>query len=132
MVKSAVARKEQQQNDVEDVLVNAVVKGLLDRKAKDIVVMDLRNIGGVVSDYFIVCQGDSSTQVEGIARSVEETVWDECSENPEHIEGVKNALWVLIDYISVVVHIFQPEQRDYYGIERLWADAETTRIADNN
>jgi ribosome-associated protein len=131
MVKSAAARTKKP-DIIEDVIVNGVIKGLQDRKAKDIVVMDLRKIGGVVSDYFIVCQGDSSTQVEGLARSVEETVFKECGENPEHIEGVKNALWVLIDYISVVVHIFQPEQRDYYGIERLWADAEIIRITDNN
>jgi ribosome-associated protein len=109
MLKSAAARIRKPQV-IDDVLVNGVIKGLQDRKAKEIVVMDLRNIGGVVSDFFIVCQGDSSTQVEGIARSVEETVFIECGENPEHIEGVKNALWVLIDYISVVVHIFQPEQ----------------------
>ena len=130
MVKSAAARNRKPEV-IDDVLVNGVIKGLKDRKAKEIVVMDLRNIGGVVSDFFIVCQGDSSTQVEGIARSVEETVLIECGENPEHIEGVKNALWVLIDYISVVVHIFQPEQRSYYGIERLWADAEIRDIESN-
>ncbi len=131
MVKSAAARIRKTEV-IDDFLVNGVIKGLQDRKAKEIVVMDLRNIGGVVSDFFIVCQGDSSTQVEGIARSVEETVLIECGENPEHIEGVKNALWVLIDYINVVVHIFQPEQRDYYRIERLWADAEIVRITENN
>lgn len=131
MVKSAAARVSAPPK-IDDALVNGVVKGLLDGKAKEIVVMDLRKIGGVVSDYFIVCQGDSSTQVEGISRSVEHTVLKECGEKPEHIEGIKNALWVLIDYISVVVHIFQPEQRDYYGIERLWADAEIIRITDNN
>ncbi|MBK7966301.1 MAG: ribosome silencing factor [Bacteroidetes bacterium] len=131
MVKSAAARSKKP-DIIDDALVNGVIKGLQDRKAKEIIVMDLRKIGGVVSDFFIVCQGDSSTQVEGIARSVEESVLEECGENPEHIEGVKNALWVLIDYISVVVHIFQPEQRDYYGIERLWADAEIIRITDNN
>ena len=131
MVKSAAARI-RKTVVIDDFLVNGVIKGLQDRKAKEIVVMDLRNIGGVVSDFFIVCQGDSSTQVEGIARSVEETVLIECGENPEHIEGVKNALWVLIDYINVVVHIFQPEQRDYYRIERLWADAEIVRITENN
>ena len=131
MVKSAAARIRKTEV-IDDFLVNGVIKGLQDRKAKEIVVMDLRNIGGVVSDFFIVCQGDSSTQVEGIARSVEETVLIECGENPEHIEGVKNALWVLIDYINVVVHIFQPEQRDYYRIERLWADAEIVRITKNN
>ncbi|MBL7924156.1 MAG: ribosome silencing factor [Bacteroidia bacterium] len=130
MAKSARASLKIQKNATE-LLVEAVVRGLQEKKAKEIVIMDLRGIGGVVSDFFVVCHGDSSTQVEALARSVDQMVYKECGENPAHLEGVKNAQWVLIDYISVVVHIFQPEQRAYYGIERLWADADTREVNDN-
>jgi ribosome-associated protein len=130
MAKTARAAIKSQKTAI-DILTEAVIRGLQDRKAKDIKLMDLRGISGAVSDFFIVCQGESSTQVEGLARNVELEVEKETGEFPAHIEGTKNAQWVLIDYISVVVHIFQPEQRSYYGIERLWADAEIRDIDSN-
>lgn len=130
MAKTARSTFKSQKN-ASDLLTDAVLNGLQEKKAIDIVVLDLRGLSGVVADVFIVCEGNSSTQVEALARSVEETVEKEIGEKPTHIEGTKNAQWVLIDYISVVVHIFQPEQRTYYGIERLWADAETRIITGN-
>lgn len=130
MAKTARAAIKSQKTAI-DLLTEAVIRGLQDRKAKDIKLMDLRGISGAVSDFFIVCHGESSTQVEGLARNVEQEVEKETGEIPAHIEGTKNAQWVLIDYISVVVHIFQPEQRSYYGIERLWADAEIRNIESN-
>jgi ribosome-associated protein len=130
MAKTARAAIKSQKTAI-DLLTEAVIRGLQDRKAKDIKLMDLRGISGAVSDFFIVCHGESSTQVEGLARNVEQEVEKETGEIPAHIEGTKNAQWVLIDYISVVVHIFQPEQRSYYGIERLWADAEIRDIESN-
>ena len=130
MAKTARAAIKSQKTAI-DLLTEAVIRALQDRKAKDIKLMDLRGISGAVSDFFIVCHGESSTQVEGLARNVEQEVEKETGEIPAHIEGTKNAQWVLIDYISVVVHIFQPEQRSYYGIERLWADAEIRDIESN-
>lgn len=130
MAKTARAAIKQQKSATE-LLTDAVIKGLQDRKAKEIKVLDLTALSGAVADIFVVCQGDSSTQVEGLARSVEETVEKETGEIPAHLEGTKNAQWVLIDYISVVVHIFQPEQRQFYGIERLWADADIREIDSN-
>ncbi|MBP7168510.1 MAG: ribosome silencing factor [Bacteroidia bacterium] len=130
MAKTARAAIKSQKTAI-DLLTEAVIRGLQDRKAKDIKLMDLRGISSAVSDFFIVCHGESSTQVEGLARNVEQEVEKETGEIPAHIEGTKNAQWVLIDYISVVVHIFQPEQRSYYGIERLWADAEIRDIESN-
>jgi ribosome-associated protein len=130
MAKTARAAIKSQKTAI-DLLTEAVIRGLQDRKAKDIKLMDLRGISSAVSDFFIVCHGESSTQVEGLARNVEQEVEKETGEIPAHIEGTKNAQWVLIDYISVVVHIFQPEQRSYYGIERLWADAEIRDIDSN-
>lgn len=130
MAKTARAAIKRQKTATE-LLTEAVVRGLQNRKAREIKVLDLTGLSGAVTDIFVVCHGDSSTHVEGLARSVEETVTEETGENPAHLEGIKNAQWVLIDYISVVVHIFQSEQRDFYGIERLWADAEIQEIADN-
>ena len=130
MVKAARKAK-QEFRTAADNLADAIIKGLQEKKAKDIVVLDLRNLNTSVADIFIVCNGDSSTHVEGLARSVEETVEKEAGELPEHTEGKQQAHWVLMDYISVVVHIFQPDQRTYYGIERLWADAHIREIAGN-
>ena len=123
MAKTAKAAK-QNFRTATDILTDAVIKGLLDKKGHSIVSLDLRLVSGAVADMFIVCHGDSSTQVEGLGRSVEEVVHGELNEWPTFIEGKENAQWVIIDYINVVVHIFQNDQREYYGIERLWADAE--------
>ena len=109
-----------------ELLAEAVIRGLQERKGREIICLDLRKLSGAVADIFIVCHGDSSTQVEGLKRSVEEEVEKEFGESPTFIEGLQNAQWILIDYINVVVHIFQPEHRSYYGIEKLWADAEVT------
>ena len=130
MAKTARAAIKKQKSATE-LLTDAVIKGLQDRKAKEIKVLDLTALQGAVADIFVICQGDSSTHVDGLARSVEETVEKETGEIPAHLEGTKNAQWVLIDYISVVVHIFQPEQRQFYGIERLWADADIREIDSN-
>ena len=129
MAKTARAAKTVQV-PVKDPLTEAIIKGLQEKKAKNIVILDLEALGVAITDKFIVCHGDSSTQLEGLTRSVEETVEKETGENPNHIEGKQNAQWILIDYISVVVHIFQQEQREYYGIERLWADAQIREIND--
>jgi ribosome-associated protein len=130
MVKAARKAK-QEFRTAADNLADAIIKGLQEKKAKDIVMLDLRSLNSSVADIFIVCNGDSSTQVEGLARSVEQIVEKDTGELPEHIEGKQQAHWILLDYISVVVHIFQPDQRAYYGIERLWADAHVREIAGN-
>jgi ribosome-associated protein len=113
-----------------DLLAESVIKGLQEKKGHDIVCLDLRKLKNSVTDIFIVCHGDSKPQVEALTRSVEEIVHNEIHEWPTFIEGTQNAQWVLIDYINVVVHVFLREQRDYYGIERLWADAEIKKIPD--
>ncbi len=101
---------------------------MLEKKAHRVVVLDLRKIASTVADYFIVCHGTSTTQVEAIARSVEEMTTRELSESPSHIEGVSNAQWILMDYFSVVVHIFEEKAREYYDLEELWADASVLPI----
>lgn len=117
-------------NNAEE-LTATIIQGILEKKGKDILSLDLRNVKNAVSDFFIICHGDSRPQVEAIARSVEEEVYKKYREDPFHVEGKVNAEWVLIDYFNVVVHIFIKEKRDFYGIERLWADAEIKMVANN-
>lgn len=127
MTRSSAAIKNKTKNAV-DLLTESVVRGMQEKKAKDIVILDLRGINGAVSDVFVICHGDSTTQVDSIARSVEEIVDQECSESPQYTEGRSNSQWVLIDYIGVVAHIFLKDQRDFYGLENLWGDAQITKI----
>jgi ribosome-associated protein len=110
-------------------LADAVVEGILEIKGKNITVMDLRGIHNRVCDYFIICQADSNTQVNAIADSIQETVKKMTGDKPYRSEGFENSEWILIDYVTVVVHIFQSHIRDFYNLESLWADAETTEIA---
>ena len=110
------------------VLAEVVVKGMQEVKGHEIRLLDLTKIKGAVCDYFVVCHGDSNTQVEAIARSIEKQTGKELKEKPWHIEGKENAEWVLLDYVDVVAHIFYREAREFYNIEGLWADAPTEKI----
>ncbi len=112
-------------------LVQAVIEGLQETKAEDIVKIDLRNIDGAVCKYFIICNGTSSTHVNALADSTEDYVYEQINEKVWKKEGIQNAQWILLDYADVVVHIFQKEYRDFYQLEKLWADAPITKIEDN-
>jgi len=111
-------------------LVDAVVSGIQEVKGKDIVHLDLRDVPNTVCDHFVICHGDSSTQVAAIANSVEKMVRDQTDEKPWHTEGQNNGEWVLLDYVNVVVHIFHRDKRGYYALEDLWGDA--ARISYDN
>lgn len=111
-------------------LVDTIIEGMQEMKAHNIKCIDLAEIPNSVSDYFIVCHGDSNTQVDSIARSVEKATHEQLNEKPAHQEGSDNSLWILMDYIDVMVHVFYKETRDYYDIEGLWADAKITTIED--
>ena len=126
-----VLKKKGKKKNVEEELKNHVIAGMQEKKAKEIVCIDLRNVKNAVADFFIVCHADSKTHVEAIADSVVDYVKEHAGEAPSHKEGVSNAEWILLDYLTVVVHVFQHEQRDFYGIERLWADAEIQQIVNN-
>lgn len=110
-----------------DRLMEAVIKGIQEVKGRDIVHLDLREVPNSVCDHFIVCHGDSSTQVEAIARSVQEFARERAGERPWHMEGERNAEWVLMDFVDVVVHVFHRDKRGYYALEDLWGDAARTR-----
>jgi len=107
-------------------LSEIAIHGIQEKKGHDIVRLDLRELNSSVSDYFIVCNADSSTQVKAIADSVEDEIYKSTQTNPWRKEGLDNAEWIILDYFDIVVHIFKTEKRDFYGIEDLWGDAETT------
>ena len=111
-----------------DQLVTHVVKGIEEVKGQDIQILDLREIENTVCDYFIICNGTSNTQVNAIVSSIQKLVSKSLKEKPWHIEGSDNAEWVLMDFVHVVVHVFQKHIREFYDIEGLWGDAKTVRI----
>lgn len=111
-----------------DQLIATIIQGIEEVKGEDIQLLDLREIDNTVCDYFIVCSGTSNTQVNAISGSVQKIVSKELKDKPWHIEGQSNAEWVLMDYVNVVVHIFQKQFREYYDIESLWGDAKITEI----
>lgn len=111
-------------------IVSAAIEGILKIKGKDPVSLDLTEIENAVCKYFIICHGDSNTQVDALANSVIDTVREETGEKVWHKEGLNNATWALLDYSDVVVHIFQKEYREFYKLEELWADAKITRYDD--
>ena len=112
-------------------LVDEIILGIENVKGENIHQLDLRELENTPCDFFIVCSGNSNTQVSAIVNSVQKTVSKALHEKPFHTEGLDNAEWVLIDYVSVVVHVFQNQIRDYYNIEELWGDAKSTQIASN-
>ena len=113
-------------------LLDSVIKGIFEKNGIDVLKIDLRKLENRISDYFVICNGNSKTQVDSISYSVEETVRKETGEKPFHVEGLENCFWVLIDYGNVIVHIFQEEYRNFYSLESLWADATIERLADQN
>ncbi|NND63362.1 MAG: ribosome silencing factor [Flavobacteriaceae bacterium] len=111
-----------------DQLVTQIIKGIEEVKGQDIQILDLREIENTVCDYFIICNGTSNTQVNAIVNSVQKLVSKSLKEKPWHIEGSDNAEWVLMDYVHIVVHVFQKHIREFYDIEGLWGDARTVSI----
>lgn len=111
-----------------DDLIAVIIKGIDEVKGEDIQLLDLREIENTVCDYFIICTGNSNTQVNAISGSVQKVVSKEIKDKPWHVEGQGNSEWVLMDYVNVVVHIFQKQVRDFYDIESLWGDAKITKI----
>lgn len=109
-------------------MVDAIVFGMEEVKAHNIVVMDLRKVPNALSDFFVVCHGTSNTQVQAIADSVEKETFRLLQDEPAHSEGTRNATWILMDYVNVIVHIFNKDARDFYALEDLWADASVKRI----
>ena len=112
-------------------LIDQIIKGIENVKGEEIQIMDLNNIENTPCEYFIICSGNSNTQVLAIVNSILKKVSKKIKEKPFHTEGLGAAEWVLIDYINVVVHVFQKKTREFYNIEELWGDAKSTLITSN-
>lgn len=111
-------------------LVELITKGIQDKKGHGIVIADLSGIDGTICNYFIICQGNSTQQVEAIAESVSDYVRETIGEKLVNCAGLGNDQWVAIDYVDVIVHVFLPETRAFYDIEHLWEDAKLTYLPD--
>jgi ribosome-associated protein len=113
-------------------LSDIIVKGMQEKKATDIVVLDLRKVKNAVADFFILCSGSSDKQLDAIADSIDTEVFKALQENPWHIEGKNNKEWMLLDYIDVVAHVFRKDRREFYALEKLWGDADIIEIDSSN
>ena len=111
-----------------DILAELVVKGMQEKKAADIVVMNLKSLKNAVSDYFIIASANSDTQLDAIATAIEEEVYKATKQNPWQSEGRTNKEWVLLDYVDVVAHIFLKDKREFYALEELWGDARIQHV----
>lgn len=111
-----------------DELAAKVIFGIQEKKGENITKLNLQGVDGAVSEHFVICEAKSSTQVMAIKDSIEEEVRKAFGEKPWHVEGTENGEWVLLDYVNVVAHIFQPEKREFFNLEGLWADAERSDI----
>ncbi len=110
-----------------DKLIETIVSAIEDKKGKNIVSLDLSKFDGAICSHFVVCNADSTTQVGAIAAGIEEKVQETLGEKVWRIEGQQSALWIAMDYVDVVVHIFQTDLRSFYKLEELWADAPMTK-----
>lgn len=111
-------------------LVEIAVKGIQEKKGKGIKIVDLSGIDGSICQYFVICEGNSPTQVDAIAESVEDMLRIELQEKPVHTVGKENSIWVAMDYVDIMVHIFLPEAHEFYNLENLWQDAPIEDIED--
>jgi ribosome-associated protein len=118
-------------SDETGLLLDSIVKGIFEKKGQNVLKIDLRKLENRITDYFVICQASSTTQVSSIADSIDDTVRKEALEKPIHLEGLDNCFWVLIDYGSVVVHVFLEEYRSFYSLESLWADAGIESLVDD-
>lgn len=109
-------------------LVETITRGIQEKKGSNITIADLSGIEGSICQYFVICQGNSPSQVEAITDSVEEFARKEAGEKPVKVAGLNNAQWVAMDYTDVMVHIFLPDTREFYNLENLWEDAHLTTI----
>jgi ribosome-associated protein len=113
-------------------LIEAIIEGIQRKKGLDIVKIDLTKIKSSECKYFVICHGNSNTQVDAIAHSVEETVEEITNEKAWHKDGYQNSIWILIDFADVMVHVFQKDSRNFYDLENLWADAHVEYIKEDN
>ncbi len=118
--------------ETSEILIEAIIEGVRRKKGEGILDLNLAELNNSQCNHFIICHGNSNTQVEAIARSVEETVEEFTGENVWHTDGYRNAQWILLDYSDVMVHVFQKDVRNYFDLESLWADAPLKKYKSDN
>ncbi|MDD7319062.1 MAG: ribosome silencing factor [Prevotella sp.] len=109
-------------------LVEVITQGIQEKKGQNIVIVDMQGIDGAICNYFVICSGNSPTQVSAIMDSVEDMAREKAGEKPIRVVGEQQAQWIAMDYADVMVHIFLPETREFYNVERLWEDAALVEI----
>ena len=109
-------------------MVNKAVEAIQDKKGRDITVIDLGDIDGCITKAFVVCEGGSPSQIDAITDSIEEKMRTDLQEKPVKVAGRENSIWIAMDYVDIMVHIFVPDARDHYDLEHLWSDAPMTLI----
>ncbi len=114
----------QKKKAASDKVIECIVKGIQEKKGKEILSIDLSKLDNAVCRYFIICHGDSNTQVNAIAQSIEKMMQETMHEKVWHSQGYENAQWILLDYFDYMVHIFQKDTREFYNLESLWADGQ--------
>ena len=120
----------QTNNNESKQIIDTIIDGIQEKKGKAITVVNMEKLGNSICDYFVICQGNSPTQVAAITDSIEDMARSGCKRKPYAIDGLRNAQWVAMDYGDVLVHVFLPDVRAFYDIEHLWADAKITNIPD--
>ena len=123
-------KKTQTEEPNSDQLVKHIIESIREKKGHNIVKLNMKELDHAVCDYFVICHGNSDTQVEAIAESVKEETFEQTGVKPTNIEGMENAEWVLLDYFDVVVHVFINKMRSFYQLEELWGDAKITALED--
>lgn len=121
-MKSKTALKKQ--DSFSQSLNDLIVDSIQDIKGKDIVKLDLTALAEAPADYFIICGGESTTQIRAISENISKRIWEEMGLKPNHTEGLDGSRWILVDYFTTIVHIFHPDTRSFYEIEDLWSDAK--------
>jgi ribosome-associated protein len=116
----------------ESEIFSIIIKAIQEKKGENIVSLDLSKIPEAVADFFIICQANSNTQVRAIASYVEDQVREHLEEEPYKHEGFTAQQWILVDYVNIVLHVFQPETRQFYSLEDMWSDAERMEHNENN
>lgn len=116
--------------DGTEILLDSIIKGIFEKKGQNVLLIDLRKLENRITDYFVICHAGSTTQVSSLCDSVEDTVRIDAGEKPQHIEGLDNCFWVLVDFGNVIVHVFLEEYRNFYSLESLWADAKVIKMED--
>ncbi|MGF1635657.1 MAG: ribosome silencing factor [Cyclobacteriaceae bacterium] len=109
-------------------LSEIIVKGIQEKKGTEIVILNLKEVGNAIADFFVICTGNSDSQIDAIKESIEKEVFLATQQNPWHTEGHQNKQWVLLDYVDVVVHVFKKDLRHVFSLEELWGDAALTYV----